>query len=103
MGAPKKTAVTAPPDAQAKALPRRPALDVPTHCPEPLRQALARVGRLADGLRRTEAGFGRGTYLANQVTACLLAWRSDEITSAIAVAVLERLDRTSRGDAASRP
>ena len=97
--------MTAPPGPQAKPLPRRATAtpELPDHCPELLRQALARVGRLAEGLRRTEADFARGTYLANQVTACLAAWRTEEISAATAIAVLERLDRTSRGDAPKHP
>lgn len=106
MGAPARpkttSAVTAP--QLAKPLPRRGATaEIPNDCPELLRQALARVGRLAEGLRRTEAGVARGTYLTNQVTACLAAWRTEEISATTAIAVLERLDRTSRGDASKVP
>ena len=92
---PRTTAVTAP--QPAKPLPRRRVgPELPEHCPETLRQALARVARLADGLRGTEASLPRGTYLANQVAACLAAWRAEEISASIAVAVLERLDQDVR-------
>ena len=93
---PRTPAVTAP--QLAKPLPRRRVgLELPEHCPETLRQALARVARLADGLRGTETGVPRGTFLANQVAACLAAWRAEEISAPIAVAVLERLDHDARG------
>ncbi len=67
--------------------------DIPSRCPTTLRNLLVRTCQLAVGIGRRADGQAQAAYLTNQATACLDAWRTDDISAAVAISVLERITR----------
>jgi hypothetical protein len=83
-------------------------IPVPTPCPTALEAAVLALDITVREAANAEGGAALATYLRNQATACLAAWRAGELGEASAAEVLKTLARraqrssvepTSRGGA----